>query len=121
MSDRDLQVRVRPGSVANITIISLDGPLNQNNIPLLQQAWRQANTDIIFHFAGVPMIDSSAIGCLVNALVTCKKSGRQLALAELPRRLHQMLAVTRVDALFAIYPTVELAEKAFAFRSAAAK
>jgi anti-anti-sigma factor len=121
MSEGDLQITVRPGSAANSTIISLDGPLTQHSVPQLQQAWRQTENDIIFHLAGVPVADSSGIGCLVNALITCQRTGRRLALADVSRRLHQMLSVPRVDALFSIYPTLELAEKAFTGHAAAAK
>ncbi len=117
MQDGDLQLRIRPSTVVNSTIISLQGPLTMHQVSRFQEAWRETTNDLIFHLAEVPAIDSSGIGSLVNALVSCRKSGRRLALVEVPRRLHNMLSAMRVDALFAMYPNIEQAEKAFSARA----
>ena len=86
-----------------------------------QDAWRADQSDLlIFDLAGVIYMDSSLIGSLVNAHVHLTKNGRKLALAALPERVQQMLAVTKVDSLFKFYPTVADAEAALAASKAQA-
>jgi anti-anti-sigma factor len=69
-------------------------------------------SSLIFNLSGVSYLDSSAIGSLVNAHVACTNRGHKMALAAVPDRVRQMLAVTRVGALFAFSPDVRAAEDA---------
>lgn len=80
-----------------------------------QDTWRGDQSPIlIFDLAGVSYIDSSLIGSLVNAHVHLANSHRKLAMAAVPERVKQMLAVTKVDSLFKFYPTIAEAETALA-------
>ena len=78
-----------------------------------QDAWRGDESDIlIFDLNGVSYMDSSLIGSLVNAHVHRTKNGRKMALAAVPDRVKQILAVTKVGSLFKFFPSVHEAEAA---------
>lgn len=110
---RAFELGVHPGSVSNSTVIVASGPLVIEHLFRFQDAWRADASDIlIFDLGGVNYMDSSLIGSLVNAHVHRTKTGRKMALAAVPDRVKQILAVTKVDMLFKFYPTVEEAEAA---------
>ncbi len=114
MSDtRAFELIKTPGTVPSSNVIRVSGPLVIEHLFKFQDAWRGDDTDIlIFDLSGAYYMDSSLIGSLVNAHVHRSKTGRKLALAAVPERVKQLLAVTRVDMLFQFYPTVAEAEAA---------
>lgn len=111
MANKNLELHVGPGSVPSVTVISATGPLVLEHLFKFQEAWRGAQTPtLIFDLAGVEYLDSSAIGSLVNAHVSCANRGRKMGLAGVSDRVKQMLVVTRVDTLFKFYPDLKSAE-----------
>ena len=112
---RAFEMGKHAGSVPNSTVITISGPMVIEHLFKFQDAWRADQSDIlIFDLAGVSYMDSSLIGSLVNAHVHLTKGNRKLALAAVPERVQQMLAVTQVDKLFKFYPSVAGAENALA-------
>ena len=116
MSDtRAFDLTKTPGMVPNSSIISVSGPLVIEHLFKFQEAWRGDDAEIlIFDLGGAFYMDSSLIGSLVNAHVHRSKTGRKLALAAVPDRVKQLLAVTKVDMLFQFFPTVADAEASLA-------
>ena len=104
---RPFDLEVKPGSVPNSTVITASGPLVIENLFRFQDAWRAEKSQIlVFDFTDLIYMDSSAIGSLVNCHVHCSKTGKKMALAAVPDRVKQILAVTKVDTLFQFYPGV---------------
>jgi anti-anti-sigma factor len=94
------------------------GPLVLENLFKFQAAWRSSTEQkLIFDLSSVPYMDSSAIGSLVNAHVSCANHGRAMALAGVHERVKQILTVTHVAALFSSFPDVAAAEAALNERS----
>lgn len=121
MRETEFELEVRPGSHLNFTIIAPQGPLVLEHLFQFQDAWRQAKNDaLIFDLSGVDYVDSSAIGSLVNAHVSCTNHGRKMALAGVSNRIKQILTATRVDTLFKFYADVDAAERALAGETASA-
>jgi anti-anti-sigma factor len=58
----------------------------------------------------MPSLDSSAVGALVRAYVSCQKSGRRLALVGVSNRVKNVLQITGVAPLFDTYSTIAEAE-----------
>ncbi|MGZ4816544.1 MAG: STAS domain-containing protein [Terriglobales bacterium] len=86
---RDFEVDVRPGGVANSTVISAKGPMIMEHLFRFQDLWRNDQSDIlIFDLSEVSYMDSSMIGSLVNAHVHRSKNGRKMALAAVPDRVN---------------------------------
>jgi anti-anti-sigma factor len=112
---RPFELEKRPGSVPGSMIISAAGPAVLEHLFRFQEAWRSDESQfLIFELRGVNYMDSSLIGSLVNAHVHLTKTNRKMALAGVPDRVRQILAVTKVDMLFKFYPTVKEAEAALA-------
>ena len=121
MPQTEFTLEVRPGSHQNCTIIASKGPLVIEHLFRFQDAWKQAQSPVlIFDLSEVSYLDSSAIGSLVNAHVSCTNHGRKMALAGVTERVRQMLTVTRVDMLFKFYADAEQAEQALAAETAKA-
>ncbi len=113
MPQTDFSLDVTAGSQSNVSVITPKGALVLEHLFKFQDAWRNAKTEVlIFDLAGVPYLDSAAIGSLVNAHVSCSNHGRKMALAGVAERIRQTLKVTHVDALFRFYPDTEAAERA---------
>ena len=113
MADTTFNLELRRGSQPSTTVISVSGALILENLFKFQSAWREANADnIIFDLAGVPYMDSSAIGSLVNAHVSFAHRGKRIALAGVNERVKQILTVTQVAAIFRYFPDAASAEAA---------
>jgi anti-anti-sigma factor len=113
------EINLHPGSDPTLSVISISGPLVLEHLFKFQGAWKEASAErgIIFDLAGVPYMDSSAIGSLVNAHVHFANKGKKMALAGVSPRLKEFLRVTRVDSLFQFYPDVAQAEAAVVQRA----
>src|SRR5437868_438406 len=122
MADTEpLELHTRPGDVPDSTVISISGRLVMEHIFRFQEVWRSVQSAIvIFDFAGVIYADSCAIGSLVNADVHFSRNGRKMALAAVPERVKHLLAVTKVDTVLQLRPTVAEAEAALAASGARA-
>ena len=78
-----------------------------------QEAWRGAQgSNLIFDLSGVNYIDSSAIGSLVNAYVSCSNRGTRMAVVGVNDRVKQILTITKVASLFRFYDDLAAAEAA---------
>jgi anti-sigma B factor antagonist len=92
------------------TVLRLHGPLLLGNFFPLQSMVRSNDSGLlIVDVTDMPYIDSAGIGCLVGAHVSRENSGRKLVLVGANERLITSLKVTKVDQLFVLAPTVELA------------
>jgi anti-sigma B factor antagonist len=90
-------------------VLSLHGPLTIENVGQFQNAIRreEKSQTVIVDLSQVPYIDSSGLGSLVSAYVSRHKAGRNVALAGVNPRVFHLFEVTRTDALFLIFPTVD--------------
>lgn len=115
MIDQGLQVMGRPGSREGVHVLALSGAISSSSAPALHDAVSGAFCRaLILDMGGITHVDSTAVGGLVRAYVSCQKSGRKLALAGLNRRVLNVLSITGVEPLFETFATVEEAERSLA-------
>ena len=57
---------------------------------------------IIVNLSGVPYMDSSGVAALVKLLSRTRKSGSQLCLVGLTKRVQSLFEITRLDVVFTI-------------------
>ena len=76
---------------------------------LLLNQLEQANRPLIVDMTSVHFIDSSGLGALFAANRKARQTGHALVLAGLQPRVRSMLELSRLDDLFAIYPSPEAA------------
>jgi len=95
-------------------VLSFRGPLTMENVsPFLNAVRREDAPTMILDFAGVPYLDSSGLGSLVNAYTSCQKAGRRVALTAVNSRLMKVFEVTKVEPIFLMFPTLTDAIEAF--------
>jgi anti-sigma B factor antagonist len=88
-------------------IFKLAGALTLSNMFTLQEKFRElppANT--IVDVTQVSYVDSAGIGCIVNAHVSCKNSGKSFLLVGPNDRVKAVLHHTRVDSVLNIASTM---------------
>lgn len=103
-----LQVE-RLENVKGQSVLCLKGPLTMESLFLIQNAIRREEgfSTLILDLSDVPYIDSTALGALVAANVSCQKAGRRVVLSGVSERVSRMLKITNVESLFLTFPTLE--------------
>ena len=98
-----LTIEVVDGARLGEVVLRLAGPLVLDNLFDFQKLWRAQNApNIIVDLTNVQYVDSSGIGSLVNMHVSRQKLGGSVLLLGLSERVKTVLAVTRVDKIFAL-------------------
>jgi anti-sigma B factor antagonist len=111
MPDDPLRVENLEGSRDGRRILRLTGPLTLANLFEFQTLMRAEKAPVvIIDLTAVPYVDSAGIGALMGAHVTRQKTGHQLALVGVNKRVQDALEVTRVLQFFKLYPSVAEAE-----------
>jgi len=71
----------------------------------IRELLEESRTKILLNLADVNYIDSSGIGELVTAFTTVKKSGGDLKLLHLTKKVHDLLQLTKLFTVFTSTPT----------------
>jgi anti-anti-sigma regulatory factor len=78
----------------------------------VRRACVQGRSRLVLDCAEVTRVTPFGMGSLTTALALARNVGGALALARVPGRLHSLLMITDLQAVFACYPTVEAAVRA---------
>jgi anti-anti-sigma factor len=113
MNSNQMTVEGRSSSRDGHHILKVSGPIKYGSLEPLQEAIQSAPAHaLILELTDVPYMDSSAVGVLVQAYVSCRKSQRKLALVGVTDRVRNVLHLASVDILFNIFDTMPEAEAA---------
>ncbi len=113
MDSNQIGVEGRAGSRAGQHILKVSGAIKYGSLEPLQAAIQSAPAHaLILDLTDVPYMDSSAVGVLVQAYVSCRKAQRKLALVGVSSRVRNVLHLASVDILFTMYDTMPEAEDA---------
>lgn len=102
----DLSINLR--EIQGVAVLDLNGRLvlgeecNTVRRQLMQLLEAHKNK-VLFNMGNVTRVDSSGIGFLVEALILVTKDGGQFKLSNLPRLLHNTLALHRLLPAFEIF------------------
>jgi len=93
--------------VGNITLLDISGriTLGEGNVMLrdtIRDLVDKGNTRIVLNLAEVHYIDSSGVGELVKTHTTVRNKGGELKLANLNKRVNDLLQMTKLSAVFDI-------------------
>jgi anti-sigma B factor antagonist len=91
--------------VDGVTIVDLSGriTLGEGSVTLkdtVHNLLSKGLKRILLNLGEVNYIDSSGIGALVSALTTAKNQGGELKLLNVTKRVHDLLQITKLHALF---------------------
>ena len=102
-------VRMQPATrqVGGVTVLDISGriTLGEGNVILreiVRDLAEKGRKAIVLNLGEVQYIDSSGVGELVKAHTTIRNQGGQLKLTNLNRRVHDLLEMTRLSAVFDI-------------------
>ena len=101
-----------------ITVVDIGGRITLGEgSALLRKTIREllddGRTKIVLNLADVNYIDSSGIGELVTAFTTVKKSGGDLKLLHLTKKVHDLLQLTKLFTVFDVYSDENTALSSF--------
>jgi anti-sigma B factor antagonist len=119
-----LEIRVRP--LGNIVILDLLGKITigegsnklRDEVNRLLEAGAK---EIILNFEQATYLDSSGIGELISRHTTTKNQGGHLKLLKLPRKIKDLLTVTRLLPVFETFDDEEDALLSFGILGAVPK
>jgi len=103
----------------NVTVVDLNGKLNLGDATQLlhdkiNSLLQQDRKNIVLNLAEVSSVDSGGLGELVRTLTTMQKHGGSLKVANLPRRVQDLLVMTRLLTVFDTFEDEGAAVKSFA-------
>ncbi len=113
-----MQLEIRERSAGEIVILEMAGKvtIGEGSVQLREAVsrLREANRNkIILNLAGVTYVDSSGIGELVSSYTTTKSSGGRLKLLNLPKKIKDLLMITKLLTVFEIYEDEQAALDSF--------
>ena len=110
--DAPLTIDRREGNSSGTVIYRLNGPLTLRNMFDFQSMLRTGEPPpvTIIDLTGVPYMDSSGMGMIINYFVRCQGKGVKLIAAGVNSRVLELFKLTKVDTVIPITATVEEAE-----------
>jgi len=113
-----MQLEIKERGVGDVVILDLLGKITigegsvqlRDAVSNLLESGRQR---IILNLQGVSYVDSSGIGELVSRYTTTKNQGGQLKLLQLPKKIKDLLMITKLLTVFEIYEDEETALSSF--------
>jgi anti-sigma B factor antagonist len=102
----------------DVMVIELTGPvtLGAGDLKvrfLVKEMVAKGCRKIVIDLGNVPHIDSTGIGELVAAFTSAKGQGARLVLANLTKRIKDLLDIAQLSAVFMHFPSVDEAVKSF--------
>jgi anti-sigma B factor antagonist len=79
----------------------------------VRELLKNGNKKIVLNLADVNYIDSSGIGELVSSYTTVTNQGGQLKLLNLTKKIHELLAITKLLTVFPVFDNEQTAIASF--------
>src|SRR5580692_3717021 len=109
-----LQIQPIPGSLPDVTILALQGPLTIGTVFEFQAVTRQPDLkSTIIDFSGVPYMDSVGLGALLSHWAHSQRIGVKFAAVAISDRVRVLLDMSKVSTILPSFPTVADAEREF--------
>lgn len=105
-------------SVNNVSILDLGGKITigESCVELrnrIRELLKSGSKNILLNLGEVSYMDSSGIGELVSAYTSVTNQGGQLKLLNLTKKLHELLAITKLLTVFESYENENQALQSF--------
>lgn len=114
-----LQMQTSTRQVGDVVVVDISGRITvgEGNVMLrdiIRELADKDNKKIVLNLGEVGYVDSSGLGELVKTHTTVHNKGGELKLANLNKRVHDLLQMTRLSAVFNIQADEASAIKSFA-------
>ena len=105
-------------SAGTVKVLDLSGQITftQGDLQLkdkINSLVHQGHTNILVNMANVTHVDSAGLGELVGAFTTVTKAGGSMKLVNLTKKLHDLLAITKLLTVFDTFDSEQDALKEF--------
>lgn len=105
-----MEISVTGDGVPGVTVISLVGEADVSTVARLREelvrAVGEGGPAYVVDLSRVPFLDSTALGVLVGRLKAVRSAGGDLVLVTDDQRLLRNFAITGLDKVFGIFPTI---------------
>jgi anti-sigma B factor antagonist len=113
-----MQLEIRERTTGDVTLLDLIGKITigEGSVQLRDAVSRLLDAGrnrIILNLGGVTYVDSSGIGELVSRFTTTKNTGGKLKLLNLPKKIKDLLMITKLLTVFEIYEDEQSALESF--------
>jgi anti-sigma B factor antagonist len=113
-----MQLEIRERSVESITILDLAGriTIGEGSVQLRDAVSNLLSADrthIILNLEAISYVDSSGIGELISRFTTTKNSGGHLKLLKVPKKIKDLLMITKLLTVFEIHEDETTAVNSF--------
>ena len=113
-----MQLEIKERALGEVVILDLIGKITigEGSVQLrdaVSNLLDAGRNRIILNLGGVVYVDSSGIGELVSRYTTTKNAGGRLKLLNLPKKIKDLLMITKLLTVFEIYEEEETAVNSF--------
>jgi anti-sigma B factor antagonist len=114
-----MALEITAKDLSGVTLLVLDGrvTLGKESNQLrttIKEILGKGKTRLVLDLAEVSYIDSAGLGTLVAGYTTARNLGTTMKLANLTKKFHEQLNITKLVTVFEVYDSVEEAVKSFA-------
>lgn len=111
-------MKIETRTVGDVQILDCSGKitLGEGTMAIrntVREALKNGSKKIILNLADVNYIDSSGIGELVSSYTTVTNQGGQLKLLNLTKKIHELLAITKLLTVFHVFDSEQAALSSF--------
>lgn len=113
-----MALEIKEKQSGSVTVLELAGrvTLGEESGKLrarLKDFLSQGKTQLVLDLAQVSYIDSAGLGALVAGYTSARNEGASMKLANLTKKFHEQLHITKLVTVFEVYNTVDEAVKSF--------
>jgi len=113
-----MQLEIRERAVGDVIILEMFGKITigEGSVQLrdaVSNLLDSGRNKIVLNLGGVNYVDSSGIGELVSRYTTTKNTGGRLKLLNLPKKIKDLLLITKLLTVFEIYEDEQAALDSF--------
>ena len=95
-----------------VPTLQIIGPLTAATLDEFMQVVRAEKAPtLIVDMSGVPYVDSTGVGGIINAHVSRLNSGRRFMLIGITERVRDLFRMTKVEQILTIYSTLRAAQE----------
>jgi anti-sigma B factor antagonist len=114
-----MALEITEKDLAGVTVLVLTGrvTLGEESNQLrttIKELLGKGKTRLVLDLAEVTYIDSAGLGTLVAGYTTARNQGATMRLANLTKKFHEQLNITKLVTVFEVYDSLEEAVKSFA-------
>ncbi len=111
-------MKIETRSVGGVSILDCSGKitLGEGTMAIrntVREVLKNGGKKIVLNLADVNYIDSSGIGELVSTYTTVTNQGGQLKLLNLTKKIHELLAITKLLTVFQVFENEKAALSSF--------